>query len=147
MKPATRWALLWIGHVNVVLGLIGIFLPLMPTTPFLLLATACYVRSSERHYRWILASPLFGPIIRDYQQKRGITLKNKIVALSLLWASLLFSIWRTDRQWVEWFIVCVGIAASGMILRIRTIRSEKSASAAETPASVPIAAGETSGSE
>jgi uncharacterized protein len=124
MIPATRWTLLFAGHFCVVLGTLGIFLPLLPTTPFILLAAACYVRSSERHYQWIMENRVFGKILRDYQQKRGITLWTKVIGLALLWTSLLFSVSRVDKPTLKWVILGAGIFPTILILRIPTLRDE-----------------------
>jgi hypothetical protein len=124
MKPATRWILILVGHVCVLVGLIGAFVPLLPTTPFLLLAAACYLRSSERYYRWLAENRLFGPVIRDYERKRAVSVRTKVIALTLLWASLLYSIHRTDKRAVEWVIVSMGLLLSVMILRLRTLRED-----------------------
>ena len=87
------------GTLCVVLGVIGIFLPLMPTTVFLLLAAACYARSSERFYRKLWDHPWLGPYVR---QRRGLTVRQKVILT--LWASLLATmIWSTDgATWLRW---------------------------------------------
>jgi uncharacterized protein len=79
------------GTISLVLGAIGIFIPILPTTPFLLLAAACYMRSSQRLHKWLLNNRWFGEYIRDYQEGRGIPKKTKIVAISLLWLGILYS--------------------------------------------------------
>jgi hypothetical protein len=71
-----------LGFVFVALGLIGVYLPLLPTTPFLLLAAACFARSSERCHQWLLNNPTFGPIIRDWQDRRCISRTSKTIALA-----------------------------------------------------------------
>ncbi len=80
--------LIVIGSVAVGLGVAGIFLPLLPTTPFLLLAAACYAKSSERFYRWLLSHKWFGSYIRNYREGRGIPLVTKIVTIALLWLTI-----------------------------------------------------------
>jgi uncharacterized membrane protein YbaN (DUF454 family) len=84
-------ALNLIGGIAVLLALLGVFLPLLPTTPFLLLASACFARGSTRLHGWLLNNKLFGEYIRNYEQGRGIPLRGKIVALALLWASIGYS--------------------------------------------------------
>jgi hypothetical protein len=77
-----------IGIVCVGLGSAGIVLPLVPTTPFLLLAAACFAKSSDRFHAWLLGHRRFGPVIRNYREKGGITRKARAIALSLLWFSM-----------------------------------------------------------
>lgn len=79
------------GTVSLVLGAVGIVLPVLPTTPFLLLALACYLRSSERMAHWMLNNKYFGKYIRNYKEGKGIPLKTKLFALTILWATIVFS--------------------------------------------------------
>jgi uncharacterized protein len=83
--------LLTVGTVSLALGAIGIFVPILPTTPFLLLSAACYLRSSERMYKWLLGNRWFGEYIKNYREGKGIPAKTKIVALAVLWGAILFS--------------------------------------------------------
>jgi uncharacterized membrane protein YbaN (DUF454 family) len=79
------------GTVSLVLGTIGIVLPILPTTPFLLLALACYFRSSERMTHWMLNNKYFGKYIRNYRDGKGIPLKTKLFALTILWITIFIS--------------------------------------------------------
>ncbi len=81
-----------VGTFSLVLGAIGIVLPILPTTPFLLLSLACYLRSSTRMTHWMLNNKYFGKYIRNYREGKGIPLKTKILALTVLWTSIFFSI-------------------------------------------------------
>ena len=74
-----------LGVLATAVGLIGVVVPLLPTTPFLLLAAACFVRSSDSMYGWLTSNRLFGGFIRDYREQRGVSARTKIVALALLW--------------------------------------------------------------
>lgn len=76
------------GHLSVVLAVLGVFLPLLPTTPFLLLAAACYARGSVRFYNWLLNNPSFGPIVRNWREDRSVALKHKIMAIGLITLSI-----------------------------------------------------------
>lgn len=87
-----RMFLIIVGSLSLGLGVLGIFLPLLPTTPLLLLAAACYVRSSGRLYHWLITHKRFGPYIRNYREGNGIPLKAKILGVSLLWISMSFTI-------------------------------------------------------
>lgn len=82
--------LIIIGWMAVILGFIGIFLPLLPTTPFMLLAASCFAKSSERFHRWLLSNPLFGPIIHDWQTHR--CMRKKVKVWAMLVTAVTFSI-------------------------------------------------------
>ena len=77
---------LWIiaGSIFVVLGGLGVLLPGLPTTPFLILAAACYIRSSQRPYDWLIANETFGPYLKDYREGKGIPRRAKKIALSMM---------------------------------------------------------------
>jgi hypothetical protein len=120
---STRKALFtWAGHACVALGLAGVFVPLMPTTPFLLLAAACYVRGSERHYRWLLNHRLLGPFLRNYREKRAIPRRAKLAALALMWGSITLTAWRVDRPVVTAVLIAVAAGVSVFLLRVPTLR-------------------------
>ncbi|PAV30594.1 hypothetical protein CIL05_05690 [Virgibacillus profundi] len=80
------------GSLSLGLGVLGIFLPLLPTTPLLLLAAACYVRSSEKLYHWLITNKYFGSYIENYRMGKGIPLKAKIVSVVVLWVSMLYTV-------------------------------------------------------
>jgi uncharacterized membrane protein YbaN (DUF454 family) len=86
-----RPILIALGSLSLALGLIGVAVPGLPTTPFLLLSAACYVRSSERLYGWLLNHRVFGRYIREYRRNRGMSLRAKLVALALMWTMILLS--------------------------------------------------------
>lgn len=79
------------GTICVVLGAIGIVLPILPTTPFLLAAAACYYKSSERMHKWLLNNKWLGEYIRNYTEGKGLTKKTKITALTVLWITISLS--------------------------------------------------------
>ena len=103
--PIKRIALIFVGWTCVVLGLIGIVLPVLPTTPFLLLAATCFEKSSKRFHYWLLNSPLFGPIIRDWQEKRYIKKKVKVWALFVIVVTFSISIYVVPLDAVRVFLV------------------------------------------
>lgn len=73
-----------IGLISLVLGVVGIFLPLLPTTPFILLAAWCFLRSSEKAHRWMYQQKFLGPILIDWEQNRAISRQTKIIAVSMI---------------------------------------------------------------
>jgi len=85
-----RWAWLITGHFFFVLGFIGIFLPVLPTTPFILLAAACYSRGSERFENWLLNHPKYGPQIKEWREYRVIRPRVKAIAISCMLVALIF---------------------------------------------------------
>jgi uncharacterized membrane protein YbaN (DUF454 family) len=110
--------LLGIGFVG--LGILGAVLPLLPATPFLLLASACFVRGSSRLHRWLMQNRVLGPYIRDFKERRGMPVRAKVVTLAILWASLLVSAYRLDRGSVRLALGIVGVGVTGIILKIKT---------------------------
>lgn len=96
-RPVTsvwlRYLLIAIGSISVVLGIIGVFLPLLPTTPFMILAAACFAKSSERFYLWVVNNKVFGATVRQWRQEKTIPRKAKWVAFFTIILSFSFSIY------------------------------------------------------
>lgn len=111
-----------VGGLALVLAVLGVFLPLLPTTPFLLLASACYLRSSSRMHAWMSNHRLFGEYLRDFESGRGIPLRAKIVAISLLWISLGFSIRTINSLPLQVLLLLIGIGVSVYLVRMKTLR-------------------------
>ena len=80
------------GTLFLALGIAGIFLPLLPTTPFVLAASGCYARGSGRLHRWLLAHPRLGSIVAAFEGGRGLPARVKALAIGMLWCSMLFAI-------------------------------------------------------
>ncbi|OLU34326.1 hypothetical protein BVH03_02625 [Pseudomonas sp. PA15(2017)] len=120
-NPLLRYCLLTIGWLSVALGVLGIFLPLLPTTPFLLLAAACFMRSSKRFYLWLVEHPRLGPWIRDYLAGEGIPRKAKIYAISLMWLSIGLSCWLVPLIWARLFMLTSAVLVSLYILKQKTL--------------------------
>jgi uncharacterized membrane protein YbaN (DUF454 family) len=116
--------LLAAGTVCLVLGAIGIFLPILPTTPFLLLSAACYFRSSERMYNWLLGNRWFGKYIKNYREGKGIPLKTKVLAVAVLWAGILYSaIMVVDELFVaQLALLIIALGVSVHLIRLPTFR-------------------------
>jgi len=126
-RKVVRVLLFVVGSISLFFGIIGIFLPLLPTTPFLLLTAACYIRSSERMYYWLLNNRWFGEYIKNYQAGRGIPLKTKIFAISIMWVSILFSIIFVAREIIIMQIALLIIATvvSIHLIRLPTFKKQK----------------------
>ncbi|MBB4821474.1 uncharacterized membrane protein YbaN (DUF454 family) [Pseudomonas alcaligenes] len=120
-NPAVRYVLLVVGWLAVALGVIGIFLPVLPTTPFLLLAAACFVRSSQRFYLWLVNHKHLGPWIRDYLEGNGIPLKGKVYAIGLMWISIAFSCYLVPLPWARGFMLTSAVLVTIYILRQKTL--------------------------
>lgn len=116
-----RYLLLTIGWLSVLLGVIGIFLPVLPTTPFLLLAAACFMRSSTRFYDWLVSHPRLGPWIHDYLEGQGIPLRGKVYAISLMWLSIALSCYLVPMMWARAFMLTSAVLVSLYILRQKTL--------------------------
>ncbi len=114
-----------LGIVSALLGFIGIFLPLLPTTPFLLLSSWCFVRSSEKMNQRLMSNKFLGPYISNYKSKRGITKRNKIYSLIFLYATLTTSfIFSPNYWWLRLGLIFIGVAVSVHLLRFKTLHKE-----------------------
>jgi len=120
-NPVARYVLLVIGWISVTLGIIGIFLPVLPTTPFLLLAAACFVRSSRRFYDWLVTHPRLGPWFRDYLEGKGIPLKGKVYAITTMWISIGVSCWLVPMFWARIGMLTSATLVSLYILHMKTL--------------------------
>ncbi len=111
------------GTVFVGLGIIGIILPVLPTTPFLLLAAACYARSSQKFYYWLMNNRWFGVYIRNYRQKKGMPLKIKLLTVALLWLTILLSvIFAIQSLTVKLILLLIAVGVSIHIFSIKTLK-------------------------
>lgn len=120
-----RALLIGLGSLSLALGVVGIVVPLLPTTPFLILAAACYLRSSERLYRWLTRNRVLGDYLHHYHRGNGIPLKVKVLALGCLWVSILASTWLVIPEHLPWgkaLLLAIALGVTVQILRIRTRR-------------------------
>jgi hypothetical protein len=121
-KKWLRWLLIVTGTFFLGMGIIGIFVPVLPTTPFLLLAAACYARSSERLYAWLLANKWFGKYIRNYLQKKGIPLKIKIAVITMLWAGIgTTAIFIVEAVYIRAILAVIAVGVTVHLLIIPTL--------------------------
>jgi len=120
-----RVLLIGIGWLSVVTGVIGIFLPLVPTVPLLLLATACFARSSARFHHWLLEHKYLGPLVRDYLQGEGIPLRAKVSAIGMVWVSFPISAFLVPLSWVRVMLVVMAVGITWYLLSLPTQKSRK----------------------
>jgi uncharacterized membrane protein YbaN (DUF454 family) len=119
LRPALRAAFFGAGVLSLGLGILGMFLPVLPTTPFVLLAAACFARSSDRFYGWLLAHRAFGPMVREWRTHRSIPYRTKLVAIALMAASLSTSIVFFVRPaWLQAALAVFGVGLAVWLYRI-----------------------------
>jgi len=125
INSALRWTLLTSGFLATALGVLGIFLPILPTVPFLLLALACFARSSERFYDWLLEHAYFGPIVQPYINGCGMSRVSKVKAITLLWASIsLSAFFLIELVWVQVLLLVIACTVTFYLLSLPTINIE-----------------------
>jgi hypothetical protein len=111
-----------LGVICVGLGFAGIFIPVLPTTPLLLLAAAAFIRSSDRLYHWLIHHKWFGEYIRNYREHRAVTRSAKITALVFLWTTILYAIiFVLEAWWLRALLGVVAAAVSAHILSLKTM--------------------------
>lgn len=119
-----RVLLIIAGWIAVILAVIGIVLPLLPTTPFLLLAAFCFSKSSNRFHDWLLNHPWFGDYIRNFQSGRGMTIKAKISTVFLIWLSIGASvIFFVPIVWVKVMLLIIACCVSGYLISRPTYKA------------------------
>lgn len=111
--------LLVCGILSLILAFIGIFLPLLPTVPLVLLASFFFARSSTRYHSWLLNNRSFGPIVKDWEETKSISRKAKIISISLLTLSIGLSvIFFVSHALVRFILIMIAIAVCMYIIRI-----------------------------
>lgn len=114
------------GSIAIGLGILGIVLPLLPTTPFLLLGAACYLRSSNKLYQWLINNKWLGSYIKNYYEGNGITLKTKIVSISLLWISISYAaLFLIEILLVKILLLFIAIGVTKHLLSLKTLVLKK----------------------
>lgn len=121
-----RWILISCGWLAVAGGVIGIFLPLLPTVPFLLLAVACFARSSERFHRWLVEHNHLGPLLRDYLRGAGMPLRAKAIAIGMVWVSFPATTILFARDfWLKTVLIAVAVGVTLYLLSLPTAMNDK----------------------
>jgi uncharacterized membrane protein YbaN (DUF454 family) len=124
-SPFARRIYIALGFFFVGLGTAGIFLPLLPATPFLLLAAACFIRGSRRFYDWLLGHRLFGRYIKNYIEGRGLTPFAKISAIVLLWLTIgISALFFTNLLPLRIVLAAIAIGVTIHLLTRKTYRKE-----------------------
>jgi len=113
-----RIAILSIGFCATGLGVLGIFLPVLPTVPLLLLAAACFARSSDRFHQWLVNHARLGPMIKSYTSGKGIPLRAKISAIGMLWLVIPISVYVVHPLWLKYLLVIIAISITLYLLSL-----------------------------
>mgnify|MGYP001174091332 FL=1 len=116
--------LITFGSIAFVFGILGVFLPLVPTTPLLLLAAACYVRSSQKLYRWLIHNKWFGQYIENFRSGQGIPLRAKVSGIVVLWLSIgITAVFVVPFYAVKIALVLMAAVVTWYILSFKTLKS------------------------
>lgn len=119
MSKPVRIVLIVIGMLSLVLGIIGIFLPLLPTVPFILLSAACFSRGSKSMHDWLVRMPFAGKVIDDYEKGHGVSWKSKATALLMLWGGMTISaIALAPPPWVLAMLASIAVVSTIIIMRL-----------------------------
>lgn len=111
------------GLLALVLGIVGIFLPILPTTPLLLLASFLFLKSSKPLYDWLMNHPRLGPYIRNFMVHKSIPLKIKIISVSMVWITLLYCAVAVAEHWA--FRLFFVLLAAGITIHILSYKTQK----------------------
>lgn len=115
-----KTALFSLGTISLGLAMAGAFLPVLPTTPFLLLSAFCFLKSSKAMYKKLTTHPVFGKIILDYLEHQSVSAKNKVKALLLLWLCILCSIFWVGHFYLSLLLLGIAIGVTGYLISLKT---------------------------
>ncbi|MCW9066184.1 MAG: YbaN family protein [Ignavibacteriaceae bacterium] len=116
-----RYFYLISGILLVAIGVIGIFLPILPTTIFLILASACFIKSSPKANEWLRNHKILGMYIKNYQDKSGLTIKAKIFNILFLWIMILSSaFFFTEDFFIKLLLIAIAIGVTIHLLMVKT---------------------------
>ncbi|TDM15050.1 YbaN family protein [Macrococcus bovicus] len=121
-----RIVLISMGIVSTLLGLIGVILPLLPTTPFLLLAAICFARSSDRFHDWLISTKVYRAYVLEFQRNKGFTFRQKLKMLLSLYIVVGFSIWMIEHLYIRIGLIIMVILQTFVLFAfIRTLPASK----------------------
>ena len=113
----------FLGSVSLALGIMGVFLPVLPTTPFLLLSAALYMRSSQRLYDWLMSHKHLGAYIRNFREHKALPMRVKVVSVTMVWATLLYcAIFVAKEWWMSLLFIAIALGVTIHILSYRTLK-------------------------
>ena len=117
-----KYLLIFLGFLSLGLGVLGIFLPLLPTTPFLLLSAILFANSSQKINNWLLNHRIFGEYIRSFLKDKSIPLRVKVLSVAILWITISFSVFFiiADKTWLQILLLVVAVCVTVHILHYKT---------------------------
>lgn len=113
------------GFLLTSIGIIGIFLPLLPTTPFLLLAAVCFSKSSAKLNNWLLNAKYLGVFIRNYRYGRGINVRHKVISITFLWLCIGSTCILTSAWIVRIILLLVAVSVTTHIITLKTLKEDE----------------------
>jgi len=117
--------LIFSGSFFLIIGIFGVFLPILPTTPFLLLTAACYAKGSEKFYNWLINNRWLGEYINNYLEGRGIPLNTKLFAITFLWVTIGFSTFIIVTNFlIQILLIIIAIVVTIHIITFKTLKKE-----------------------
>ena len=120
-NPVIRWLLLISGTILLGVGIIGMFLPVLPTTVFFILAAWCYARSSEKFYNWLHSNKIFGKYLSNYRNGEGMEIKSKVITISILWIGILYSaVFATEILYIKILLILIAAGVTWHLISIKT---------------------------
>jgi len=113
-----------LGFITLFLGIIGIIIPLLPTTPFLLLTGFFFLKGSDKLYNWLINHKIFGPYLYNYITYRSVSKRSKIIAISLIWITIPISIIKFNKLIVTIILLTILFFVTIYILSLKTIQND-----------------------
>ena len=123
-KFLKKFLFIFIGVVSLGLGVIGIFLPILPTTPFILISVYCFARSSEKMHLWLINTKLYKKILEKFINKKGITIKSKLIIIVPVSILLLFLFLIFNNLWIRIIIIILFVMKILFFIKIPTIKNK-----------------------